>query len=83
MSKSLVELAKEYERSIELLSECIPDIRAEYKKAVLAGDSEKAKTLARKLTVVYEEIRDMRIVAHSLKHYYDDCDCANQIEEAS
>ncbi len=83
MSKSLVELAKEYEHSAQLLSECVPGIRAEYKKAVLSGDKDKAKTLARKLTVVYEEIRDARIVADMLKHYYDDSDYIQQIEEAS
>lgn len=83
MSNSLKELAREYYNSIELLSSCVPDIRAEYRQAKLEGNSEKIKTLAKKLAVVYEEIRDMRIVAETLTHYYDDSDFKEYLSEAS
>lgn len=83
MSNSLKELAQEYRNSIELLSSCIPDIRAEYRQATREGNKDKMKTLAKKLAVVYEEIRDMRIVAETLTHYYDDSDSEEQLSEAS
>lgn len=83
MSNSLKELAQEYRHSIELLSSCIPDIRVEYRQATREGNKEKMKALAKKLAVVYEEIRDMRIVAETLVHYYDDSDFEEQLSEAS
>lgn len=82
MSNSLNELAKEYEHSIELLSSCIPDVRAKYKQATLEGNKDLIKTLAKKLAVMYEEIRDMKIIVQTLTHYYDDCDydCGDKCE---
>ncbi|MBQ8209918.1 MAG: hypothetical protein IJZ35_04990 [Clostridia bacterium] len=82
MNTKFDEMAKEYEQSIELLSGCIPDIRAQRKKAALEGDKDRFRLLSKKLAVVYEEIRDMRIVAETLRHYYDDCDNEEQLTEA-
>lgn len=72
MSKSLVELANEYDTSIAAMLECVEKIKKEKRKAYLAGDSDSYKQLSSKLLTVYEEIRDMRIIAEHLKHYYDE-----------
>ena len=55
MSNSLKELAQEYKHSIDLLSSCIPDIRAEYRQATHEGNKEKMKILAKKLCAVMQK----------------------------
>lgn len=71
MNKSLCELAQEYEKSILAMCECADKIKKEKKRARLDGDTDAFKLLSAKLFVIYEEIRDMRIIADTLKHYYD------------
>lgn len=71
MNKSLYELAQEYEKSISAMNECADKIKKEKRQARIAGDTDAFKLLSAKLFVIYEEIRDMKIVAENLKHYYD------------
>lgn len=83
MSKTLVQLAAEYEESIKAMQECVLDIKRERIQASLEGDSDKIKKLSAKLLVVYEEIRDMKLVAETLKHYYDNSIMPDILTEAS
>lgn len=71
MNKSLYELAQEYETSISAMIECADKVKKEKRQARLDGDTDAFKLLSAKLFVIYEEIRDMKIVAENLKHYYD------------
>lgn len=82
MNTKFNEMVKEYEQSIELLSGCVEDVRARRKAAKEQGDKELFLQLSKKLAVMYEEIRDMRVVAETLRHYYDDCDYNEQFTEA-
>ena len=70
MKKTLYELACEYEESIAAMTECVKKLRLEKRQARLDGDTDKLKLVSVKLYTVYEEIRDMRIVAETLKNYY-------------
>ena len=72
MSKSLFELAAEYDESIAAMLECVRKIKKEKRQAYLEGDTDKFRLLSSKLYTVYEEIRDMRYIAETLRHYYDD-----------
>lgn len=76
MKKSLYELALEYDESIASMNECLEKIKQERKNARLEGDTDKYKLLSAKLYTVYEEIRDMRMIAETLKNYY--CDDARK-----
>lgn len=72
MKKTLYELACEYDESINAMLECVKKLRAEKRQARLDGDSDKLKILSVKLYTVYEEIRDMKIIAETLRNYYGD-----------
>lgn len=72
MSRSLYELAAEYDTAIAAMEECAAKIKMERKLAFAKGDADSIKKITAKLYVVYEEIRDMKLIAQSLRHYYDD-----------
>lgn len=72
MSKSLFELAAEYDESIAAMLECVQKIKKEKRQAYLDGDTDRFRLLSSKLYTVYEEIRDMKFIAETLRHYYDD-----------
>ncbi len=83
MNKSLEQLATEYDESIKMLEACIPAIRKERRQAIAESNADEAKRLSAKLAVMYEEIRDMRIVSESLKNYYDNSSFEKKLTEAS
>lgn len=70
MKKSLYELGLEYEESIKDVQKTAASVRLKLKAAERAYDSDKAYSLRRKLTVLYEEITEMKIIAEKLKNYY-------------
>ena len=72
MSKSLFELAAEYDESIAAMLECVRKIKKEKRQAYLEGDTDKFRLLSSKLYTDYQEIRDMKYIAETLRHYYDD-----------
>lgn len=72
MKKSLCELAAEYDQSIAAMLECVQKIKNERRQARQEGDADRLKMLSSKLYTVYEEIRDMKIVAETLRNYYND-----------
>ena len=71
MKKSLCELAAEYDQSIAAMLECVQKIKNERRQARQEGDADRLKMLSSKLYTVYEEIRDMKIVAETLRNYYN------------
>lgn len=83
MNKSLEQLAAEYDESVAMLKNLIPDIRQERKQAIADGNADKAKKLSEKLLIMYEEIRDMQIISENLKHYYDNSSSEKSLTEAS
>lgn len=72
MKKSLCELAAEYDQSTAAMLECVQKIKNERRQARQEGDADRLKMLSSKLYTVYEEIRDMKIVAETLRNYYND-----------
>ncbi len=70
--KSLGQLADEYSASIEGIEEIVRKTRAEMKKARQNFDSDEVRRLSAKLAVLYEEIRDMKIISQKLRDYYTD-----------
>lgn len=70
--KTLAQLAEEYESSIALVEDIVRKTRAEMKTAKKERDTDAIKRLSSKLAMLYEEIRDMRIISQQLNHYYDD-----------
>ncbi len=69
MSKSLYELSSEYEKSIALVQESVADVRAGIIEAKKAHDYDRVYLLRRELTVLYEEIVDMKMIVAKLKNY--------------
>jgi CHASE3 domain sensor protein len=70
--KTLSELASEYEKSIDAIEEIVRETRAAMNDAKKKHNIDEIKSLGAKLTILYEEIRDMRIVSQKLRTYYDD-----------
>ena len=77
--KSLIQLAGEYDESIRAIEEIVTKTRAEFRKARLECDTDEVRRLSAKLAVLYEEIRDMKIVSQQLREYYSD---EEKIQEA-
>ena len=67
---SLVELAKEYEKHIELQEYFIDNCKKEIKRAQKAGDNNAVCELKSKLQKFYEIKRELRETADTLKNYY-------------
>ncbi len=70
--KTLRELACEYENSINAIEEVVRKTRTAMNDAKKSRNIDEIKRLGAKLAVLYEEIRDMRIVSQKLRTYYDD-----------
>ena len=70
--KTLNGLAAEYEASIRDIEQIVIKTRAEMHEAKKMRNTDEMKRLGAKLAVLYEEIRDMRIVSQKLRTYYDD-----------
>ena len=70
--KTLSELADEYNSSIRDIEDIVRKTRAAMHEAVKKHNTDESKKLGAKLAVLYEEIRDMRIVSQKLRTYYDD-----------
>ncbi|MBR3868074.1 MAG: hypothetical protein IKM66_02045 [Clostridia bacterium] len=70
MSKSLYELALDYDESIKKIQQIVVSVRKQIKDAEVKNDSYEVYSLSRKLEMLYEEIRDMKIVSEKLKNYY-------------
>ncbi len=70
--KTLTELSDEYEASIRDAEEIVIKTRAEMHEARKKRNINEVKRLGSKLAVLYEEIRDMRIVSRKLRTYYDE-----------
>lgn len=77
--KSLIQLAGEYDESIQAIEEIVKKTRAEFRKARFECDSDEVRRLSAKLAVLYEEIRDMKIISQKLREYYTD---EEKIQEA-
>lgn len=71
MSKSLYELGLEYDESIKKTQEIVASVRKKIKEAKEKYDSYEVFLLSKKLEMLYEEIRDMKIISEKLKTYYD------------
>ncbi len=69
--KTLKDLSVEYTNAIKAMEDVSAKTRNEIKKAKAEFDSDRVKSLSYKLAMIYEEIRDMKIVAEKLKSYYD------------
>lgn len=72
MNKSLYELALEYDESIKNIQRIVVSVRKQIKNAEAKHDSYEVYSLSKKLEMLYEEIRDMKIVSEKLKNYYKD-----------
>lgn len=72
MSKSLYELALEYDESIKSVREIVASVRKDIREAEKRNDSYEVYSLSKKLEMLYEQIRDMKIVSEKLKTYYDE-----------
>lgn len=68
--KTLEQLADEYDESVKGIEEIVIATRAQMRKARLQYNNDEVKRLASKLAVLYEEIRDMRIISEQLRNYY-------------
>lgn len=71
MSKSLYELALEYDESIKGVEAIVRSERIKLKEAKMKNDNFEVYSISRKLEMLYEEIRDMKIISQKLKKYYD------------
>lgn len=72
MSKSLYELALDYDESIKNIQQIVVSVKKQIKEAENKHDSYEVYSLGKKLEMLYEEIRDMKIVSEKLKTYYED-----------
>ena len=79
MSKSLYELGLEYDESIRLTQEVVDSVRKKIRAAERNHDSSEVFMLGKKLEMLYEEIRDMKIISRKLKTYYDKDDSTKEI----
>lgn len=71
MSKSLYELALEYDESVKGIEDIVASERKKMQEAKIKNDSFEVYTISRKLEMLYEEIRDMKLISKKLKSYYD------------
>ena len=69
---SLRQLACEYDEAILMIEDIVKKTRTEMKKARQNYDSDEVRRLSSKLAVLYEEIRDMKIISEKLRDYYAD-----------
>ena len=70
--KTLTQLSEEYEASIRDAEAVVLKIREEMLEAKRKRNADQVKMLGAKLTVLYEEIRDMRMISRKLRTYYDE-----------
>lgn len=70
--KTLTQLSEEYEASIRDAEAVVLKIREEMLEAKRKRNADEVKMLGAKLTVLYEEIRDMRMISRKLRTYYDE-----------
>lgn len=70
MKKSLYELSLEYDEAIRQQQELTDRVRIALNEAKRRRDTDEAQRLMRRLEVYYEEIRDMKMIAQTLKNYY-------------
>ena len=70
--KTLTQLSEEYESSIRDAEAVVLKIREEMLEAKRKRNADEVKMLGAKLTVLYEEIRDMRMISRKLRTYYDE-----------
>lgn len=70
MKKSLYELALEYDDAIKDLQKVVENVRR--KRAVAKRDKDlfEVYSLSKNLELLYEQIRDMKIISEKLKNYY-------------
>lgn len=68
--KTLAQLADEYDEAVKGIEEIVVETRARMRKARQQYNNDEVKMLASKLAVLYEEIRDMRIISEQLRNYY-------------
>lgn len=71
MKKSLYELGLEYDESIRLTQQAVDSVRKKIRDAEKNNDSYEVFVQSKKLEMLYEEIRDMKIISEKLKTYYD------------
>lgn len=70
--KTLTELSEEYEASIRDAEAVVKKTREAMLEAKKKRNPDEVKMLGAKLTVLYEEIRDMKMISRKLKTYYDE-----------
>jgi len=70
--KTLTELSEEYEASIRDAEAVVKKTREAILEAKKKRNADEVKMLGAKLTVLYEEIRDMKMISRKLKTYYDE-----------
>ena len=70
--KTLPQLADDYLSSIKLIEDIAENTRKELAAAKKKCNVDEITRLGTKLAVLYEEIRDMRIISEKLRHYYDE-----------
>lgn len=74
MSKTLSQLAKEYDDAIEQLRIILEKTELKRKKARLEKNEDEHQRLVKLIGIYREELRDMRIISDTLRHYYDEDD---------
>ncbi len=71
MKQSLYEMAKGYDDAIEQLELSLAKAKIKFRKAKLELKEDECQKLLRLIEIYREELRDMKIVSDTLKHYYD------------
>lgn len=71
MKQSLYEMAKGYDDAIEQLEQSLAKAKIKFRKAKLELKEDECQKLLRLIEIYREELRDMKIVSDTLKHYYD------------
>ncbi len=70
--KTLKEMAFEYLDAIGKVQIIVAEKRSELKQAKERHDRDAVQRISAELAMLYEEIRDMNMIASKLNHYYDD-----------
>lgn len=71
MERSLVELSEEYFRAAEDINSLIVKYRKQLNEAYSSKNYLKTYELKRKLTIFYDQKRDILDTAYALRNYYD------------
>ncbi|MBP3442978.1 MAG: hypothetical protein J6L62_09275 [Clostridia bacterium] len=71
MERNLTELSEDYFKAAEDLNYLITKYRKELNEAYAANNHLKTYEIKRKLTVFYDQKRDVLATAYALQNYYD------------